>query len=231
MPVHRRALALLPLALLCATAPARAATIATAKCVPFIDGVRTMPVVGTGFTPGTTATLHTTTATRRKRKRLVSVKVSSKGTFRVVVHPPGLRSRRATVQGFALTATDDARPTARIVVPKRLRVIRFGLSRTPSPRRPGQRVKFVARGFVPNKMVYAHFRYGDRTRRTVQIGLARSACGIATRRMRALPTKVRYGVWTVFVDQSKRYSKNTRPQWIDPFNINRIKRKPKPTTP
>ena len=40
--------------------------------------------------------------------------------------------------------------------------------------------------------------------------------------MRALPTKVRYGAWRAYVDQSKTFSKGTRPQWIDPFTISRV---------
>jgi hypothetical protein len=58
----------------------------------------------------------------------------------------------------------------------------------------------------------------------VSIGVAKGACGIATKRMRALPTKTRYGSWRAYIDQSKRFSLKTRPQWIDPFQITRVLR-------
>ena len=38
----------------------------------------------------------------------------------------------------------------------------------------------------------------------------------------ALPTKVRYGTWRAYIDQTKRFSLKTRPQWIDPFTITRV---------
>jgi hypothetical protein len=98
------------------------------------------------------------------------------------------------------------------------------MTRRPNPKGPRQAVTYTARGFTPGKTVYAHFRYGGITRRTVSLGVAKGVCGIATKRMRALPTKVRYGSWRAYIDQSKKFSFKTRPQWIDPFRITRVPR-------
>ena len=97
--------------------------------------------------------------------------------------------------------------------------MRFGLTTKPAPRRPTSKVTYTARGFTTGKRVYIHFRFGGVTRRTVSLGIAKGPCGIASQRMRALPTKARYGQWTSYTDQSKRFSPKTRPAWKDSFTI------------
>ena len=98
-------------------------------------------------------------------------------------------------------------------------VVRFGLSQAPAAQYPGQPVTYTARGFRPGKPVYMHFRFAGRTRRTVKLGIAAAPCGIVSRTMSALPTKILYGPWQAHVDQTKRFSARTRPQWIDTFTI------------
>ena len=83
--------------------------------------------------------------------------------------------------------------------------MRFGLTTKPSPKRPTSKVTYTARGFTTGKRVYIHFRFGGVTRRTVSLGVAKGPCGIASKRMRALPTKARYGQWTSYTNQSKTF--------------------------
>jgi hypothetical protein len=237
MPAVRRALAVLPVAAVAmAASPAQAAQVKTLPCVPFVSGQATMPIVATGFTPGGSTTISTNTAANPTPQILASGRLDGLGAFAAATRPPSFTRVNDNLETFNLIAEDRSNPAAPIVAAVPFQVVRFGMSRNPSPKRPRQAVTYTARGFMPGRPVYAHFRYGGRkdptprtwarvpTRRTVSLGVAEGPCGITTKRMRALPTKVRYGFWRAYIDQSKRFSVKTRPQWIDPFKITRVLR-------
>lgn len=225
MSVVRRALAVLPVASLVMAAPsADAAEIKTLPCVPYIAGQQTMPVVAAGFVPGNFVTVYTNTVGAPAPRTLTSSPVDATGGFATTTFPPPFTKTNGSLETFNLIAADEKNAAAPIIATTPFQVVRFGLTRTPTPKRPTSRVTVTARGFAPGKQIYAHFRYGGVTRRTVSIGVAKGACGIATKRMRALPTKTRYGSWRAYIDQSKRFSLKTRPQWIDPFQITHVLR-------
>ena len=228
MSAVRRALAVVSVLAVVVTAPspAHAAAVQTLPCVNYIQDssapsgvMATMPVLATGFTPGRPVTLFTSGAGAGPLT-VIAGQADPNGTLRGLATPPALASPQTNLESFVLTGADPTNPSL-AAPPFPFSVVRFGLTRTPAPRRPSQRVKFTARGFEPGKRVYAHFRFKGRTRRTVSLGVAQGACGITSRRMKALPTRLRYGTWRVYVDQEKEFSRETRPQWIDPFEITR----------
>ena len=219
MTVVRRALAVLALGGLApaaAAAPAGAATLQTDACVRYVAGQPTMTIVGTGFTPSGAVTLASTTKAKPSPSPFASSPVLPNGGFATRTLPPAFSSPRRTLQSFTLVGLDTANPAAFGTTP--FQVVRFGLTTTPAPRRPTSRVTYTARGFETGKRVYVHFRYRGTTRRTVSLGLAKGPCGIATRRMRALPTKALYGSWTTYTNQSRR-SARALPYWRDSFTI------------
>lgn len=233
----RRALAALPVAALAvAVPPARAADVKTLPCVPYVSGQQTMPLAASGFTPGGLVTLYTSTPSSPAPRILTAARPDALGGFLsvpaahaapgVLQHqlPPPFAPRTRNLQTFTLLAEDKSNPAAPILASTSFQVVRFGMTRSPNPKRPRQAVTYTARGFLPGKRVYAHFRYRGVTRRTVSLGIAKGPCGITSRKMRALPTKLRYGDWRAYIDQSRRFSKRTRPQWIDPFTITRVRR-------
>lgn len=237
MPAVRRGLAALPVAALAiAVPPAQAADVRTLPCVPYVSGQHTMPLAASGFTPGGVVTLYTSTPSSPAPRILTTARLDALGAFLSMPvgqaaagttphqQPPPFAPRERNLQTFTLFAEDRSNPAAPIVASTSFQLVRFGMTRSPAPRRPRQTVKYTARGFLPGKRVYAHFRYRGVTRRTVSLGIAKGPCGITSRRMRALPTRVRYGDWRAYVDQSRRFSKKTRPQWIDPFTITRARR-------
>ena len=227
MSAARRALAVLPVLAVAVAAPsARAAAVQTLPCVNYIQdrsapsgAMATMPVVASGFAPGRPVTMWTSGAGAAPLT-IISGQADASGVLKGLATPPALPSPASNLGSFTLTAADPTNPSL-TAGPFPFSVVRFGMTRSPAPERPGQRVKFTARGYVPGKRVYAHFRYRGRTRRTVTLGVAAGPCGITSRRMRALPTKLRYGTWRVYVDQSERFSSRSRPQWIDPFQVTR----------
>jgi hypothetical protein len=203
---------------------AQAAEIKTLPCVPYVAGQQTMPVVALGFTPGGFVTVYTNTTANPTPRILTSSRLDAAGGFQAATLPPPFAKTSDNLETFNLIAEDKANPAAPILATVPFQVVRFGMTRHPNPKRPRQKVTYTARGFVPGKPVYAHFRYKGTTRRTVSLGNAKGPCGITSKRMRALPTKVRYGAWRAYIDQTKKFSAATRPQWIDPFTITRVLR-------
>lgn len=223
MPVVRRALAALPgVAVAVAASSAQAAEVKTLPCVPYIAGQQTMPVVATGFAPGNFATFYTNSTASPTPRILTSGRLDGIGGFTGTALPPPFTKTNGNLEAFNLIGEDKTNPAAPVIVTSPFQVVRFGMTRNPAPKRPRQKVTYTARGFTPGTRVYAHFRFGGKTRRTVSLGIAKGPCGITSLKMRALPTKVRYGTWRAYIDQTKRFSVNTRPQWIDPFTITRV---------
>ncbi|MEA2666694.1 MAG: hypothetical protein QOI11_3638 [Candidatus Eremiobacteraeota bacterium] len=222
MTALRRALAVLPIGALAAAtaaAPAGAATIATDPCVRYVSGQPTMPIIGTGFTPNGFVSLSSITKANPTPSAFASSAVLANGGFLKTALPPAFSSPNRNVETFGLVATDNTNPAAPILATTTFSVVRFGLKTTPTPKRPTSRVTYTARGFTTGKPVYVHFRFGGITRRTVSLGVAKGVCGTASKRMRALPTKARYGQWTTYTNQSKKFKASTRPAWKDSFTI------------
>ena len=221
MTALRRALAVLPLGALAAAAaaaPAGAAAIKTDACVRYVAGEPTMTVIGAGFTPNGFVSLASITRASPAPAVFSSSSLEGTGAFLKSTLPPPFSSPRRNLETFGLVATDNTNPAAPVLATTTFRVVRFGLTTSPTPRRPTSRVTYTGRGFTTGKPVYAHFRFGGVTRRTVSLGRAKGTCGIASKRMRALPTRARYGTWTSYTNQS-RTSARSLPYWKDSFTI------------
>ena len=192
-------------------ADANAATISsTIPCVANLGfgGALTLPLAGTGFTPNGSVTIRTATKADPTPRDLTTIRADAAGNIPTTrVDPPVLHSASTVKQGFTLLALDAANPANSATTT--FTQVRFGFDAKPSTGRPTRRVTYTARGYLPGKPVYAHFRFGGVTRRDVRIGVATAPCGIVSRRMRLLPTKTRFGTWTVYMDQVPKYSKST----------------------
>lgn len=223
MVLERRSIAapaVVGLALLAVAAPsAGAAEIKTRPCVPYNPGEQTMPIAGTGFTPGGLVSLSTSTAASPTPIPLTGATADAAGAFGTLTLPPPLANSDTHLQSFNLIAADTSNPAAPILAASPFQVVRFGTTRSSLPRRPSQKVTYTARGFVPGKPIYIHFRFAGVTRRTVKLGVASAPCGIASERMRALPTRARAGTWTAYTDQARRFSRKSLPQWRESFVI------------
>lgn len=220
MSAVRRALAVLPVvAIAVAAAPAQAATIATVPCFPYVQGDDTkLPILATGFTPGSFVRVYMSPANTPPQPASSST-ADAAGSFALQAFPPSFKPFSRNLQTFNLIGEDRTNPAAPIIAASTFQMTRFGLTSSPSsPKRPGQKVKYTARGFTAGKPVYVHFRFGGKTRRTVSLGIAKGPCGIVSKSMKALPTKVRYGTWRTFTNQS-RTSATATPLWRDGFTI------------
>jgi hypothetical protein len=175
-----------------------------------------MTILGTGFTPSGAVTLASATKTNTVPTQFATSPVLANGGFVTRTLPPPFSTPTRNQESFTLIGIDTTNPTAFGTTP--FEVVRFGLTTRPTPKRPTSRVTYTARGFTPGKRVYVHFRYRGVTRRTVSLGVAKAPCGIASRRMRALPTKALYGSWTTYTNQYRK-SPRKKPYWEDSFTI------------
>ena len=123
----------------------------------------------------TSVTVYTTTAANPAPRLLTSSQLDGLGAFQTATLPPPFTKSNGNLETFKLIAADKTNPAAPIVATTPFQVVRFGLTRTPTPKRPTSRVTYTARGFTPGKPVYAHFRFGGVTRRTVSLGIAKGA--------------------------------------------------------
>lgn len=212
MPVPRRALAVCPAAFAAAAAiaaPANAATLTVPPCVVEygVPGFLNLVIAGTGFTPGGAVEIGSTTATKPTPAALTSATADAAGNITAKSVPLGFDRFDTTDQTFNVLAIDRTNPTITAVAP--LPQVRFGFGASPDTGLPSRPVRYTARGFLPGKPVYAHFRYRGKTRRNVLIGVPAAPCGVVSKRMRLLPTKTRFGTWTVYMDHVKTYSTKT----------------------
>lgn len=222
MSAVRRALAVLPLVAV-AVAPtpaqAQAATITTVPCFPYVRGVATkLPIIAGGFTPGAFVRVYISPV-KRPRQLASSSTADATGAFGLQASPPAFSPYNRNLQTFNLVGEDRANPAAPVIGTSTFQMARFGLTSSPSsPKRPGQKITYTARGFTAGKPVYIHFRFAGKTRRTVRLGVAKGPCGVVSKTMRALPTKVRYGSWRTYTNQSRTSARAT-PLWKDGFTI------------
>lgn len=215
MPVSRRAV--LPAALaaavaIVAPAPASAGTLAVATpCVveyEVIGGLKTLKIVGAGFTPGKVVEIQSTSSSKSTPAIATSAIADAAGNIVSERVPLAFEPFDALEQSYTLTATDSGNP-ANVTPPVSFTQVRFGVDAKPSKARPNRKVTYTGRGFLPGKPVYAHFRFAGKTMRNIKLGVPSSPCGVVSKRMRLLPTKSHFGVWTVYMDHVATYSPQT----------------------
>jgi hypothetical protein len=196
-------------ALAVAAVPAGAATITVPPCVADVGVVRTLPVTGTGFTPGQSVRLNYLHPLFGSRVA-GGVLADAAGNFTYAAFPAPFANFSTQEQSFGLQAIDGANPA--LTATANFRQVRFGATVFPNRGRASTKVRYTVRGFLPGRNVYAHFRFAGKTRRNLKIGNPAAPCGIVARRSRLIPARARAGVWNVYFDQRKTYRKSTRPQ-------------------
>jgi len=212
--------AAIALALAALAAPSSAATVATLPCIPTVLGTSdpTVPITGAGFTPNARITIAYTQKQGEPRTA-TSVTADAAGAFSTVAYPATYTSYKTQEQTFGIIAADKTNPAAPILATTTFKQVRGGFNISPNPSKPTSKVTYTARGWPVGKTIYAHFRFAGKTRRDVKLGVAKGPCGIAKLKMRALPTKARFGKWTVYVDQVAKFDNKTVPQVKDSFTI------------
>lgn len=200
-------------------APAGAAVIATPACVRTAPGISVQqPIQGSGFAPGSLVTLKAAAAGTTTPSTLTSVTADAAGNFVTSASPPSFNPFSRKQQTFTLGGFD---PAGALVAATKFEKVAVGYTTNPSSGRPTRRANHTVRGFPVGGNIYLHFRFRGQTKRNVKVGRAAAPCGVASKRMALLPTRSRPGRWTVYVDQKRTYSRNTKPQLKGSFTITR----------
>ncbi|MEA2186099.1 MAG: hypothetical protein QOK16_1110 [Solirubrobacteraceae bacterium] len=205
--------------ILAMAAPGQAATVATTPCVPYVSGIKNMPLAVSGFTPGSLVTIKSAPKGSMTPEYLASGTADPAGNFATTVYPPSFNPFSRNLQTFGLFATDNVNPA--LVAAAVYQQVKPGYTTNPSTGKPTRSAIHTVRGFPTGKNTYLHFRFQGATKRNVKLGKTKGACGIVSKRLPLLPTRSRPGTWTVYVDQAASYSRSTQPQLKYSFVITR----------
>lgn len=192
----------------CVAAPAvaSAATIAPIDpCPTYVPGVnggeRYVGVVGSGFLPLTSVNFGYDNGGGGGGFLTAN---PLGGLFGGVLGPNSIIGNRSHhVFSYTLTGSDSQ--NAAIFGSTKLQVVRFDAT-TPRRPRPTQTITWRLYGFPRNKTVWAHYVYHGKIRRTVRFGAPSGPCGLRSFRVRALPTRVRVGIWRIYLTNSRAFS-------------------------
>jgi hypothetical protein len=139
--------------------------------------------------------------------------------FAKVQAPVQERGERA----ITVTLTDRTNPANVLTVPTRVTALNVTLK--PKRAATSDRIRFRGRGFTRHKAIWAHYVLRDRVRKTVRLAARpATACGTFSVRRRQIPiANPRPGLWTLQVDQQKRWSPNPASVFVPvPITVKRI---------
>lgn len=105
------------------------------------------------------------------------------------------------------------------------RVTALAVTLTPKRAATSSRIRFHGRGFTLPKPIWGHYVFRGRVRKTVQLAPGpASACGTFSVKRRQIPiTRPRAGVWTLQVDQQKRWSTAPKSVFVPvPITVRRV---------
>jgi hypothetical protein len=210
MPVHtpRRLLAALAVAAAGAVAVPAAASaapvLATAACPTFVPGTSGayVGVAGAGFTPSSSASFSYGPGSAG------ALQTDTVGRFRGLIDGPRSIATGGHIKRYAIKATDATNPF--LTASANLRVVRFDASVPAKHPKPRAKITFRLYGFPRKTAVWAHYVLHGKVQRNLRFGAAKGACGLLHKRVRTLPTRVRFGIWHIYLTNHKRLPRSHR---------------------
>ena len=156
-----------------------------------------VPVHGTGFTPGETVTVAIDGVVVQE-----GVVVTTDGE--VIGDVPAPHQRRGE-RPFTLSVTEVNQPANTASATSRVTALALRLK--PRSAAPSRRVRFVGRGFTDGTEVFAHYVRAGKLRKTVALGAPEGPCGrIAVKRRQIPIERPATGRWWLYVDNQPTYS-------------------------
>lgn len=138
-----------------------------------------------------------------------SVTADPVGTLLTNFTAPSLSNAKPAVVKFTATATDtaDATQTASATfydVQPGVDANVNGSLTTP--------VVWTIAGFGGGRVVYGHWVFKHKDRKTLKMGTVPGQCGLVKRKVKRLPVTPRVGVWTAQFDLKKKWNATTKPR-------------------
>lgn len=161
-------------------------------------------LAGSGFTPSSRVDIDVGGA-----RQVTGAPVDAAGNLAPLsLSSPFVRSGE---QRFAITATEQGAAAPAAVVESRATALDASISRTDYT---FQKARFRGRGFTGQGRVYAHYRFRDKTRKTISFR-PKGPCGTFRGRRPQIPVKrPRNGEWVVQFDQQRTYSPSPRSVFV-----------------
>lgn len=192
----------------CAVAAALAAPAAAAAADVTVDQEcyaegKPITVTGSGFTPGSSATLTFAGTTS-------AVGTDATGGFTTTLIAPQTALANPGAQQFALATSDTASGAQTTTA---VNVAKTGVAGIPAQSKPHRRITWYLAGFPGSKAIYGHWRIRGRTRADRRMGVPQGPCGVLKVRARQIEAKrVRFGIWLVQFDLNRHYDKRALPR-------------------
>lgn len=188
--------------LLVATSTASAGALVSVPCNRWslasgLSGKQWVPVLGTGFFPGQALELNWSDGTLGGYTQAAA---NGAFGFRSFMPLAFIRAHGPHERSFVLGALDAT--TRAVLGGGRVRFVRFDAD-FQSRRRPHQITQYSLWGARAGRKVWMHFYFGGRQRRLVYMGRTNRPCGVVHKRMQVLPARSRYGVWYVYLTNSR----------------------------
>ena len=210
MTALRRALAVVPLGALAAAVAAAPAGAAASRPTPACATSRAQPTMTDhrrGLHAQRLVTLATPTKATPRPRRSPRAPCSPTGAFLQTTLPPPFSSPKRNLESFTLVGVDSTNPAAPLtrddaVSGRALRADDEARAQAADVEGHVHRARLRRRASPCSSTSASAGSPGARSRSASR----RAPCGIASKRMRALPTKARYGMWTSYTDQSRQFS-------------------------
>ena len=172
--------------------------------------VERMDLTGTGFAPNSKVDIAVDGS-----PAVTGAPVDAEGRLEAIADSPVASGRRS--RAFSVTATQQG--AAAPAVTATSRAVELLVELVPSQALARSKVRFRGSGFTrPGKNVYAHYRYKNKTRKTVAFKKS-GPCGTFSARRRQFPIRnPASGEWIVQFDGYKRY-KASNPGPLVPLKI------------
>lgn len=202
-------------------APAAAASLSVDAGCYVIAGKNAPPMSfqGSGYTPGDTILIASADGT-------VDTNAKADGTGRITGRADAPTPYFATpgAKHIRLTATDQTTTGATITARTTVNVTELGWEHGSTPRRPGrgaltERTNWSFSGFLPGRPIFGHYLYRGRQVALARFGRAKPPCGTLKVRARLYPAKPHHSSYVIQYDDSRTYSKRTRPRIIGPLEL------------
>jgi len=190
-----------------AAAQASAQSIGVTGCVVNTnDQPAQMIVSGTGFAPGDTIELSTTTGGGSG-----TATSDAGGRFQSAITGPLLSILGAGEQSFTLTATDDNNGATATTT---FEAANLAVTTNPPEAKVSRKVSYTFSGFVPG--------HKKKVTATAKFGRAKGACGLLKARAKLYPGKQRFSQYTVQFDQTRHYSAKSLPRVVRTLSIQKL---------
>jgi hypothetical protein len=213
------ALAVLAPGALAAQASAATLTV-TAGCY-VIAGKNAPPMsfAGTGYTPGDRVLISSDEGTVD-----TSVKADSLGRIAGRADAPTPFFATPGAQKIGLTSKDQTPTGKTITASTTVNVTELGWEHGSTRRQPGlraltEKTNWSFSGFQPGLPIYGHYLYRGKQVGLARFGRAQAPCGTLKVRARLYPATPHHSSYSIQYDDSRAYSKKSRPRIIGPLKL------------